>query len=522
MTELDSQGEGQSSAATDLTQRTAWGAAWSGLATAGRQLLSLVSLSILARKLGPGSYGVMGIAGTITVFLTNFRDLGTTTAIIRRLEVSQSLLSTLFWTNAALGVVVAAALVLAARTMAIFFHEPQLNSVLPPLAISSMAVSLGLVHNALLSRRMRFREAGLSELISSIAGYAAAITFAFLDYGVWSLVFANIAMTAAMTLSYWAFARWKPSFHFSLSELREVAGFSLNFAGFGFVNYFARNADNIVVGRYLGALSLGYYQMAYNLMLYPMQNLTGLVAQVTLPALSKIQEDNRRFADAYIRTNCLIALVTFPVFAGMGAVAGPMARTILGPKWIPVVPIFQILAPVGLIQSVWTMVGQIYVAKGRADWMLRMGVVSTIVYVLGFRAGVSFGPAGVAAGYAITFALMIVPMYLIPFRLIDLRFGVYLRYLWPQLAITAIMTGCCVAWLWWLNSRGASAWSQLISGVAVGAVIYIGLLLRWAPPGLAILEETVGRLNPGIGARFSAILRKLGVAYGIDAQGVKA
>ncbi len=151
--------------------------------------------------------------------------------------------------------------------------------------------------------------------------------------------------------------------------------FSLNLSGFGIVNYASRNADNLIIGRVLGSIQLGYYQMAYNLMLAPIQNISSVISQVAYPAFSRIQDDNERFRSAYVRSCALIALVTFPVMAGLAVIADPLVRVILGSKWIGAIRIFEILAPVGLLQSVQTTVGQIYTAKARTDWMFRWGLV---------------------------------------------------------------------------------------------------------------------------------------------------
>ena len=155
---------------------------------------------------------------------------------------------------------------------------------------------------------------------------------------------------------------------FDTNEIRSVSRFSLNLSGFGVINYFARNADNdIIVGRSLGQVSSSsYYQMAYTLMLYPIQNISSMISQVLLPAFSAIQSDDERLRSAYVRSCMLIGLVTFPLMAGLAVVADPFVRVVLGTKWIPAIRVFQILAPVGLIQSIQTTGGSIFVAKGRS------------------------------------------------------------------------------------------------------------------------------------------------------------
>ncbi len=356
-----------------LTRKAIVGSGWSGAATAARQALSFGALAVLARRLGPNAYGLMGMAALLTNFLQTYRDLGTTTALIQCREINQKLLSSVFWLNLVLGGLLALIVVGLAVPASHFFHEPKLTPIMWVLAASFPITSANMVHSALLSRKMRFDRIALSDFGSALAGYLIAIPGAYAGLGVWSLVFANIANAIVGTGLLWFSSGWRPCAEFDYNSVRSIAGFSLNLSGFATVNYFSRNADNLVVGRTLGSMPLGCYQMAYNMMLFPIQNISAVIAQVLFPGFSRIQDDDERFRSAYLRSCMLIALITFPVIAGLGVVAGPLVRAMLGAKWVSIIPLFQILVPVGLIQSVQTTIGQIFTAKGRTDWMFRWG-----------------------------------------------------------------------------------------------------------------------------------------------------
>jgi PST family polysaccharide transporter len=476
------------SSAPSLTQKTVSGTLWSSLSTAGKQVLSIASVATVARILGPGAYGIMGMAALLTTFLLYFRDMGTGLAIVQRPTISDRLLSSLFWVNFGLGIALGLFLVVASPFAAKFFRTPELVPILCFLAISTWLTSSGVVHLSLLMRNMSFKTLAIVELGSGLVSYAVALSCAYSGLGVWSLVYANVAGTLFTTAGYWLGWRWRPSFEFDSAEVRSVAGFSLNFSGFGLVNYFARNADNIVVGRFLGQGPLGNYAMAYNLMLTPLQNVSSVIGQVALPAFSRIQDDNERFRSAYTRSCMLIGLITFPIMAGMGVVADPMIRAILGHKWVGAIALFQILAPVGLAQSVQTTVGQIYVAKGRTDWMFRMGFAFCAALIPTFLIGVRFGTTGVALAYCIVYlAILMVPSFMVPFKLIDLRFSAFARALLPQLAITLGMAAACFFWLRLLDSVSVSnAWMRLLTTVVLGIAVYVFELFAFWP---AVMDE---------------------------------
>lgn len=476
-----------------LTSKTLYATGWSAMASFGRQALSLASVAILARLLGPSAYGLMAMAVLITNFLVNFRDLGTASAVVQRVSVSRRMLSSLFWVNLGLGVLLCIVVLGVAGSASVFFHKPELKGILQALGFSFFIAAASAVHSAILRREMAFKKLAIADLGAAVAGYIVAISCALAGMGVWSLVLANLASSLVTTMLVWLFCDWRPSFEFDMGEVRSTTGFSLNLSGFGLVNYFTRNADNVVVGRFLGSEQLGFYQMAYTLMLYPLQNISAVIAQVLIPAFSRIQNDNERFRSAYVRSLMLIGLITFPVMAGLGVVADPFVRAVLGPKWIPVIPVFQILASVGLVQSVQTTVGQIYVAKGRTDWMFRWGLANAIISVIAFLIGVRYGIKGVAIAYfAAYFSFTLYSGFAIPFRLIELRFGDFARQLWPQIAITIVMAAVCFVWLLGLGLVPVTnAWTLLVSTSAIGFCTYVFLLLRFRPAVVGYFEDVL-------------------------------
>ena len=465
-----------------LTQRAVVGTAWSGLSTVGKQILSIASVATVARLLGPRAYGVMGMATILIAFILNFRDLGTGSAIIQRPTLTRALTSSLFWVNCGFGLFLAAFVCAASPLVANFFKTPELVPILCVLSVSFWLTSCGITHNSLLYREMRFRTLAIVDLGAAVAAYVVALVSAFRGLGVWSLVFANIANSIVSVAGYWIGAKWRPAWEFAVDEVRSVARYSLNLSGFGIVNYFSRNADNITVGKVLGQSALGDYGMAYNLMLTPIQNISAVIAQATFPAFARIQEDNERFRLAYTRSSMLIGLITFPVLAGMGVVADPMIRAILGTKWLGAIRVFQILAPVGLAQSIYTTVGQIYMAKSRTDLLFRWGVVQTCVLVASFLIGIRWGVLGVAAAYCIAFlCITMPPIMVIAFRLIGLKTSKFVGALMPQLTITGGMTLICWLWLRLLSSMGVSTpWLLLVSTVILGAAFYVlAFLIVW-------------------------------------------
>jgi len=480
-----------------LTQRTASGMAWLTGVQVVRQLLSIVSVSVLARRIPPAVYGLMGMAVLVTNLLETIRDVGTGAALIRERELPDHLASTAFWLNCGTGVTVTLLVIALSWPAARFFHEPRVATILQFLSISFFFGALGVVPTAILNRAMEFRKVAVAQTTGGVCGATCAIAIALAGGTVSALVTAALVTSFVTTAVVWFLSPVRIRAVFRTADARRILSFGLHLTGSHVMNYFSRNADNILVGRFLGSSPLGYYQMGYMFMALPLQNFTNMVAQVTYPALSRIAEDHERFRAAYLRTSSLIAIVTFPVMVGLGITAQPFVRVFLGPKWAPVAALLTVFGPLGALQSLGN-INLIYNTQGRTDLLFRWHIFASISYVASFIVGVRWGIMGVAISYSIVWVLIMVPMFAIPFRLVGITMNAFFRSLWPAIWPTLVMAAIAAAWLralGWLGIR--SSLLELLSTAAIGAAVYIGMILRQKPPVLSdLLTAAEGASNP--------------------------
>lgn len=499
-----------------LTGRALAGTGWSTVATVGKQLLTLASVTTVARILGPQAYGIMGMAVIVTGLISNFRDLGTASAIVQKREVSTRLLSSLFWVNVAVGLLLSGAVWGAAPFTAQFFHNADVAPVLEALSVSMFIASGGVVHNAILMRTMAFRAIAVTDVAAALGAYLIALGTALAGFGVWSLVLASLSNSLVSTIGYVVAARFRPRLQFDVPEVMSIAHYSSHLSAFGIVNFGYRNSDNLIVGRVLGKVALGYYQMAYNLMLTPINNVSSVVAQVLLPAFSRVQDDDARFRSAYMRATMLIGLITFPMMAGLGVTANPLIRALLGHKWIGAIVPFEILAAVGFAQSIQTITGIIFQAKGRTDWMFRWSLVVLASTVAAFLIGVHFGIVGVATAYAVVYlGFLLIPGFAIAFRLIGLRLREFGSALLPQLLITAVMAVTCLGCEAILSKVGQhNPWVILFFTVALGAGVYIAQLVIFRPLVLVYVNDVLISSNRPIAHRAAGWLHRVRLVRG--------
>lgn len=369
----------------------------------------LASIVILARLLSPNDYGTIAMVYSITAFAGLFRDLGLSTASIQRGTLSQGQMTNLFWVNMGMGAALTLSLCAAAPLIAWFFQRPELVALSMVLSVNFLLASIGTQHNALLQRSLRFDRRALALISGSLATFATSITLAYWGYSYWSLAWGTLAGTAMSSLLLFALSPFRPGWWCKEAELRSLLKLGANVTAFEFVNYFSRNLDNVIVGRVLGAEALGFYNRAYQLLMFPITNLRNPVTVVAYPALSRLQFQPAEFRRYYVQTTTLIALLTMPVTAFLYVIAKPLVLVALGEPWLPIVPIFTLLAFAAFIQPSSGFAGSLLLSLGRGDRYLRCGLFSCAAACTSFVIGVRWGAEGVALAYSIANYAVLLP-----------------------------------------------------------------------------------------------------------------
>jgi PST family polysaccharide transporter len=318
---------------------------------------------------------------------------------------------------------------------------------------------------------MNFRRIGMVQNGAALIGGVAAVVAAALGAGVWSLVIDVLATSFTQTTLVTRGWRWRPGGGVDRQAARELWGFGASQTGFQAINYWARNADNLLIGRFVGPRGLGIYARAYQLMLLPLSQAGFVVNYVLYPALARIQDDHERLRRAYLRTISVTALLAFPVTVAMFVLAPETVRVLFGAKWVAVAPILRILCVAGLFQSVATTTGTIYQTQGRTDWLFRWGLISSAIIVAGFAVGVGWGAKGVATAYAGLEIPLTYFAFAVPGRLISMPVSAVARAIWAPLAVSVVMG----AIVWGVSEAlpgSMTVYGRFAIEVAVGVVVY--------------------------------------------------
>jgi PST family polysaccharide transporter len=458
-----------------LKSKTTSGIRWSSTSQFIRQIAQLITTVILARLLKPSDFGLVGMAMVVTGFIALFKDLGTSAAIIQRKEVSVYLLSSIYWVNVAFGLLAAVTLYFLSPFIANFYNEPRIEPIMQVLSLNFLISGVSILHQAILEKNLLFKELAKLEIIATGVGSVVGIVLAFLGYGVWSLVYQMVAVSLVTTILLWLTSGWHPKMAFHVSEIRHVSSYSLNLTGYSIFNYFVRNTDYLLIGKFLGAQDLGIYTMAYRIMLYPLQSISAVISRVMFPYYSIIQDDIDQFSKSYLMVASIIAILVFPLMLGMWVITDTFVELVFGSKWMATVILIKILIPVGMMQSIGGTVGAIYQAKGRTDLMFRWGIITGFSTIISFLIGLEWGIVGIACTYAIISFLLSYLGFAIPFKLIGLRVKNLLTTLWPPLYCSLLMS----LGVWIIKFLSYSKLSTMVlfcTTVSAGALIYVILI----------------------------------------------
>lgn len=419
----------------DLKKRSVRGGAITIAAQAIKFILRMGSTVVLARLLSPEDYGLIGMAAVIIGFVQLFKDLGLSAATVQKAEINHQQVSTLFWINLIISCAIALVVVALAPVVAWFYDEPLLRGITLALAINFVFGGLTVQHQALLQRQMRFKHLAKIEIVSMLVGVTVAIASAWYGLGYWALVLMQIATTITNAVTVWIACSWRPGLPVKDSAIRSMLAFGGNLTGFNLVNYFSRNLDNILIGRYWGSQELGLYAKAYQLVLLPIQQINSPITKVALPALSSLQHEPKQYCKYYYKAMLLMSFFGMPMFGFLFASADKAILLVLGKQWLSAVLIYKLLLPAAFNATIGIGLGWAYQSLGFVDRQFRWGVVSSAINAILFLIGVRWGAIGVAAAYGLTRPIFLVAGFVYCFQETPLKVFDLVSYLWrPALA----------------------------------------------------------------------------------------
>jgi O-antigen/teichoic acid export membrane protein len=475
----------------DLGGRTARGGAVTIVTQGLKFLIGIIGTMILARLLTPQDYGLIGMVAVIIGFVSIFKDLGLSSATIQRAEINTVQISTLFWINVALSIAVMLVCVAIAPLVAMFYHESRLLMITLAYGFGFLLGGLAVQHEALLRRQMRFTALAGAEVAALIASVATAVILAWKGAGYWALVMSQLSLGAVYLIAMWTLCSWRPGWPSRNAGVRSMLVFGGNLTGFSIINFFARNVDNLLIGKIWGSQQLGLYAKAYQLLLLPIDQVNSPITAVAVPALSRLADDPERYRQAYMRIVQKVAIITMPGVALMIGTSDWIVRVVLGPQWMDAAWIFSVLGIAGLIQPIANTTGWLFVTQGRTNDMFRIGMIGGPITIAAIIIGLPWGARGVATSYVIAQICLTNVLFWFVGRRGPVRTQDLYRTIGPFAAASVSAVFACLAFRYWRGEMNPVVGIMICLMITVVTAVSVLWLL---PTGRSAVRDALRSL----------------------------
>lgn len=365
-------------------------------------IANLFITAVMTRLLTPVEFGSVAAAMLIVKFAETFSMMGIGPALIQRPEINQKHMRVGFTLACLLGLLLFTAVWFLAPFIAGFFQVAEFTAILRTLILIFPLRSVGVVAESLLARQLKFKYLALINFLSKVVGYGlAAIVLALMGLSVWAIVYGTLVGVALQTVLLLYLQPYPKRFLWDTAVFKQLIGFGGGVTITTASEYFSTEGDNLIISWGLGARALGIYGRAYNLISMPVNLIGRVLDQVLFPAMAALQQDTHRIKKTYTLGLAATALLTVPISITLFILAPEIIIVLLGPNWVEMVPIFQLLTSIIYFQTAYKVSASLIRAAGAVYRQAWLQTIYASLVITGSLVGLRWGPIGVAAGVVI-------------------------------------------------------------------------------------------------------------------------
>jgi O-antigen/teichoic acid export membrane protein len=469
----------------------------------GRQSISFLVSIVLARKLAPADFGLMGIVLFFSNIAQSFVDSGFGPALVQRASITETDKSSVLVFNMAAGAAMTIALFLAAPLIARFYSEPALVTLTRAVSLNLFIWASAGVHSALLTRALDFRTQWKASMMSVLSSGTVAVWMAMHGYGVWTLAIQSLVSGAAMTLSLWVLSPWRPRAPWSIQSLRSFFPFSSQLLLDCLLTNVFDRLQVFVIGRVFSRAQLGYYMRADSTQQTPVHIMSVVCTRVAFPTFSAIADDRGRLLRGARAVLVNAMSVIMPTMIGLAFTARAVVLILFGEKWLPSVPYLSILSLTGIFFPLQLINGNILAALGRSDLVFRAGIIKRVLIIIAIALTFKLGLIAMIWGlFTVALAAYTVSAHYCR-TLIGYGVRQQVTTLIPVLTASAAMSLAL-----WPLTEASAGWPSamtLAAQVFIGGSVY-AIVTRYVNPeatrtARAVVESLASRLCPTVASR---------------------
>lgn len=380
---------------TSVKEDTIKSVKWSAIEKFSLQAMQFVLGLIMARLLLPSDYGTVGMLAIFIAVSQTFVDSGFGSALVRKLDRTETDFSTVFYFNLIVAILLYGMLFLCAPYVAGFFGTPILCPILRVQATTLIFGALMGIHNAKLTINLDFKAIAQRTVLSSLISGVVGIVCAYCGMGVWALVVQSVLGQVINMFFVWLYLHWRPRVVFSKQSFKELGSFGSKLLASSLLHTIYANLTTLIIGKFFSAKDLGYYNRGTQFAQLPVSTMNGVIGKVMYPILVKLQNDDSHLVSVYRKYICVMSI---PIFFGcvlLVSVAKPLIVLLLTDRWLESVIYLQVFAFAIMFDHIASINLELLKVKGRSDLFLRLEVIKKIISIIILIASIPFGVIGI-------------------------------------------------------------------------------------------------------------------------------
>jgi len=369
--------------AETLKEKTAKGLFWGGLSNGVQQLLNLVFGIFLSRILDANDYGMVGMLAIFVAIANTLQESGFTIALANKKEVTHEDNNAVFWCSVLIGICTYIILFLSAPLIADFYDKQELIPLSRFLFLSFLISSTGTAHNAILFRNLMVKQKAISQLIALSVSGITGIILALKGMAYWGLAIQSVTYITIVTTCFWFFSSWRPTFSFNLSPIKKIFGLSSKVMITNLFTQFNNNIFSTLLGKFYSTPDVGFYAQAakWNNIGYSLIN--GMTNGIAQPVLSQVSDEPARQLNVFRKMLRFTAFVSFPAMFGLALISKEFILLTVTAKWLPSVPILQILCLWGAFFPINMLYSNLIISKNNPNIYMWNTIILGLIQLLG-------------------------------------------------------------------------------------------------------------------------------------------
>ncbi|KAA6324545.1 Teichuronic acid biosynthesis protein TuaB [termite gut metagenome] len=455
-----------------LKEKTANGLFWGGLSNGVQQLISLVFGIFLARILTADDYGMVGMLTIFSLIASTIQESGFTAALTNKQNIKHEDYNAVFWFSTFSGIALYIALFFCAPLIADFYNTPAITSLARFLFLGFAISATGIAHNAILFRNLRVKEKTKTDIAAVLVSGSIGVTMALSGMSYWGIATQQIVYVFVVTVLRWHFSAWRPTFQIDFRPLKSMLSFSSKLLLTHIIAQINANIFSVLLGKYYSKKDVGFYTQGNKWMMMGHLLIASTINTIAQPVFSQVVNDKQRQVQVFQKLFCFIAFVSFPAMLGLAFISEEFILIAIGDKWLPSVPILQLLCIVGAIWPFTNLYSQVIISKGKSNiyfWInLCFGISQILIALLTLRYGVLW----LIRIYVLEYMVLLFVWQCVIKKQIGFKHQTMIK----ELSVYLFSTLLAFVITYGITLSIHNLYLLLISKISIAAIIYIGIM----------------------------------------------